>query len=93
MAREISVGELRQNPTQMLRDVRDGATYTVTDRGRPIAKVVPFTGPTWVPSEDVDALFRELAAQEPPGFREAWQEEIRENRKHFEMRDPFEDSE
>lgn len=40
MANTISIGELRQNPTQMLREVKAGATYVITDCGEPIADVV-----------------------------------------------------
>ena len=37
----ISVGELRQNPTQMLDDVAGGETYVVTRHNREVARVVP----------------------------------------------------
>ena len=37
----ISVGELRQNPTQMLDDVASGETYVVTRHSREVARVVP----------------------------------------------------
>lgn len=41
MARTISVGELRQNPTEALNAVLDGATVVVTRHSRPIADLVP----------------------------------------------------
>ncbi|MGB4777101.1 type II toxin-antitoxin system Phd/YefM family antitoxin [Microbacterium sp.] len=37
----ITVGQLRQNPTQMLADVEAGATYTITRHNQEIARVVP----------------------------------------------------
>lgn len=37
----ISVGELRQNPTQMLDDVAGGETYVVTRHNREVARIVP----------------------------------------------------
>lgn len=37
----ISVGELRQNPTQMLDDVAAGETYVVTRHSREVARIVP----------------------------------------------------
>ena len=37
----IPVGELRQNPTQMLDDVAGGETYAVTRHSRVVARVVP----------------------------------------------------
>ena len=46
----ISVGKLRQNPSQMLREVPEGARHTVTDRGRPVAQVGPVHGARWVPT-------------------------------------------
>lgn len=56
----ISVGKPRQNPTEMLRSVERGEHYTVTDRGRPIAQIVPVRGPRWVPSERVADVLRSL---------------------------------
>lgn len=83
MARTISIRELRQNPTRMLREVKDGATYTVTDRGRPIASVAGVHETRWVPSEDVDALLREL------GSDAAWEEEIARDRAAQSAADPW----
>ncbi len=37
----ISVGELRQNPTQMLDDVAAGEVYVVTRHNREVAHVIP----------------------------------------------------
>lgn len=70
MARTISVGELRQNPTRMLREVRGGAIYTVTYHGEPIAEIARHRRQRWIPAEEVDGLLRELGADE------AWQREI-----------------
>lgn len=40
--------ELRQNASRYLRRVEAGETIEVTDRGRPIARLVPVgTGSTW----------------------------------------------
>jgi prevent-host-death family protein len=46
----IGVRELRQRASEVLRQVEHGVTFEVTDRGRPVALLVP------VP--DVDALER-----------------------------------
>lgn len=86
MTHSISVGQLRQNPTRMLRDVRAGASYTVTDHGEPIAAVVPRRGHRWIPSEEVGALLRALGADE------AWAQEITEGRSAEETVDPWEDA-
>lgn len=37
----ITVGELRQNPTQALDEVERGETYQVTRHGREIGRIVP----------------------------------------------------
>ena len=58
----ISVGQLRQNPTQMLRDVKAGATYTITDHGEPVAQVTAVHRRRWVSGGDVHQLLAELGA-------------------------------
>lgn len=37
----ITVGQLRQNPTQMLAEVEAGETYAITKHGREVGRVVP----------------------------------------------------
>ena len=37
----ITVGQLRQNPTQALMDVEAGETYQITRHAREIARIVP----------------------------------------------------
>ncbi|HLS34249.1 MAG TPA: type II toxin-antitoxin system prevent-host-death family antitoxin [Brevibacterium sp.] len=83
MAHTISVGQLRQNPTRMLRDVRAGATYTITDHGESVAAVVPRSEPRWVPSEEVGALLRTL------GTDEDWAREIDADRAAEDASDPW----
>lgn len=39
--RSIGIGELRQHASKHLRDVERGETIEVTDRGRPVALLVP----------------------------------------------------
>jgi len=51
--RTISIGHLRQNPTEMIRAVRAGDEYILTDRGLPAARIVPFRPLRWVPADDV----------------------------------------
>ena len=84
MSKTISVGELRQNPTRMLREVRAGATYTVTDHGEPIAEIVARRQPRWVPGGEIDSLLRELGADE------AWAREIAAERAAVDVVDPWE---
>ncbi len=60
MSRTITVGALRQNPTPMLREVKAGATYTITDHGDPIADVTAHRRTRWIPACQIDALLRDL---------------------------------
>lgn len=41
----VGVRELRQNLSQYLRDVKEGDSFRVTERGREVARLVP-SGPT-----------------------------------------------
>jgi prevent-host-death family protein len=43
----IGVRELRQHASRYLARVRAGETIEVTDRGRPVARLVPIAGSTW----------------------------------------------
>jgi len=43
---EIGVRELRDQLSRRLAEVRQGHTVTVTDHGRPIARIVPVERPT-----------------------------------------------
>jgi prevent-host-death family protein len=85
MARTISVGQLRQNPTRLLREVQAGATYTVTDHGRSVAAVVPRSEHRWVPIEEVAELLRTL------GDDDSWRHEISEQRRGEQPSDPWDD--
>lgn len=43
----IGVRELRQHASRYLRRVSQGETLEVTDRGRPVARLVPVTPDVW----------------------------------------------
>ena len=43
---EIGIKELRDNLSRELAAVRTGKTITVTDHGRPIARIIPIGTPT-----------------------------------------------
>ena len=87
MSETISVGELRQNPTRMLRAVKAGATYTITDHGEPVAEVVTVRRQRWVPSMEVNALLQEL------GNDDVWARDIAAARAAQDMADPWEHNE
>lgn len=83
MANTISIGELRQNPTRMLREVKAGAVYVITDHGEPVAEVAPRRQPRWVPAAELDALLHELGADS------AWRSELEKDRAEVVMTDPW----
>lgn len=39
--RQVSIRDLRQNASKWIRDVRAGESFEVTDRGQPVAMLVP----------------------------------------------------
>ena len=41
MERAITASKANQHFSQLLRDVADGQSFTVTSRGRPVARVLP----------------------------------------------------
>ena len=41
---EVGVRELRAHLSALLKQVREGHEFTVTDRGRPVARIVPIAG-------------------------------------------------
>lgn len=45
--KSIGVRELRQNASKHLETVASGEVIEITDRGRPVARLVPITGDTW----------------------------------------------
>jgi prevent-host-death family protein len=45
--RVIGVRELRQNASKYLEEVAAGESIEITDRGHPVARLVPITGDPW----------------------------------------------
>lgn len=74
---------MRQNPTKMIHDVEDGKEYVLTDRGRRVAKIVPYIEPNWVKVADVTAF---LNVEIDP----SWLTALKQTRVEAQMRDPFE---
>lgn len=58
----IGVRELRQHASRYLARVRAGETIEVTDRGRPVARLVPVRGETW---QDLVDAGQVLPAEDP----------------------------
>jgi antitoxin (DNA-binding transcriptional repressor) of toxin-antitoxin stability system len=72
----------------MIRDVRAGKVYVLTDRGQPVADIAPHREFHGVPSESLAVLLRELAHEF--GSEPDWVRDIEESRASFELRDPWE---
>jgi antitoxin (DNA-binding transcriptional repressor) of toxin-antitoxin stability system len=81
----ISVGQFRQKPAQVIRDVRAGAIYVLTDQGLPVADIAPHRDFHGVPSEEVARLLAELVGPDP-----AFAHDVEAFRESFELRDPWE---
>ena len=49
MSESIGVRELRQHASRWLDRVQDGESFTITDRGKPIARLLPLSegAPDW----------------------------------------------
>jgi prevent-host-death family protein len=86
MSNTISIGQLRQNPTAMIRAVRDGETYVLTDRGVPVADIVPHRAHRWLTMAEAAEVLAEM------GPDPVWAEELRAQRELIddEIRDPWE---
>ena len=53
----IGVRELRQNASEILREVEAGEPATVTVAGRPVAQIVPLKADRWASWERVGSIF------------------------------------
>lgn len=79
----LSIGRMRQNPTEALRRVRDGAEIIITDRGRSVARLVPLEEPTWVEGGGLIGAFAPIgggywedirrARDQEPAATDPWQ--------------------
>jgi len=78
----ISVGKLRQNPTEMIHAVRTGAEYVLTDRGVPTARIVPYASQRWVAADDARGLLSSPADA-------TWLDELRAARQAELPTDPW----
>lgn len=72
MDRAISATEANQRFSEMLREVAHGHSYTVTSRGRPVARVVP------IEQEDQQQKVQELLdylKRQPIRYAGPWKRE------------------
>ena len=53
----VGVRDLRQNASEILREVEAGKTATVTVAGRPVAQIVPIRAERWTTWERIREVF------------------------------------
>ena len=59
MATTVGIRDAKINLSRILRKVRHGAEVVITDRGRPVGRIVPIRGR----ADDLDALVSDLEAR------------------------------
>lgn len=64
MEHSISAADANRNFSSVLRAVRDGASYVVTNYGKPVARIVPAGRHEAVASAARDLLLQRLATQQ-----------------------------
>lgn len=73
----IGVRDLRQNASDLLREVEAGEEITITVAGRPSARMIPATTRTWRRFDDLTALFAGTADPDWDTDRDAIDQQIR----------------
>jgi len=71
MSETISATEANRNFLRILREVREGQTFVVTDHGRPIAKIIPTGDDEQRRKEAWNQLFERVRSQ-PSRTVEPW---------------------
>lgn len=66
---EVGVRELRDQLSRHLAEVREGRTLTVTDHGRPIARIVPVQRPTKLEQLRVEGRIQRARTRKRPAGR------------------------
>ena len=78
----IGVRELRQNASEVLKDVEAGNSVTVTVAGRPVAQITPIRARQWTTWERAREVFEtqtdpdwdaDRRAFEAPGLSNPWE--------------------
>jgi prevent-host-death family protein len=60
------IREARQNLTALIEEVRKGREVVITDRGRPVARLVPPDAPARKPFPDLSAFRSRMPKLDPP---------------------------
>lgn len=70
MAREITQRELRNESGAIMRALDDGESFIVTRNGVPVGELIPLRKRTFVPADEVLAIFRGAPRIDRHRFRE-----------------------
>lgn len=66
MVRTAGIREARQNLSLLLDEVRKGREVVITERGRPVAKLVPLDRPRGKGVPNLAAFRRKMPVLDPP---------------------------
>ena len=69
ISREITQRELRNDSGAILRGVERGESYTITRNGTPVGRLIPLRRRTYVPREEVMAIFATAPTLDADRFR------------------------
>ena len=64
--RKAGIREARQNLSALLEEVRAGVEIVITDRGRPVALLVPYSPQSREPFPDYSSFRRTMPCLMPP---------------------------
>lgn len=64
--KRAGIREARQNLSALIDDVKKGREIVITDRGRPVARLVPPLRPPAAPFPDLSRFRRTMPALKPP---------------------------
>lgn len=64
--KKAGIREARQNLSALIEDVKKGREIVITDRGRPVARLVPPTRGSAQPVPDLSAFRRKMPVVTPP---------------------------
>jgi prevent-host-death family protein len=64
--RTAGIREARQNLSALLEEVKKGREIVITDRGKPVARLVPPTRRTGKPFPDLSAFRASMPLLDPP---------------------------
>jgi prevent-host-death family protein len=69
LPREITQRELRNGSGAIMRGVERGESYTITRNGTPVGRLIPLRRRTFVPREEVMAVFATAPRLDPDRLR------------------------